>query len=96
MYGDSAQAEIAKLVSEHRFQSEATATRGFQGTESTDPNAESGPVQFEKGIEGITTNVPKGDDIFGLDRFLDQAKRGKRDKEGDSASSTEKRPRTSA
>ncbi|RCH92669.1 mRNA splicing protein, partial [Rhizopus stolonifer] len=52
--------------------------KGFQGTEGGETSA--GPVEFEK----ETMAKPKTDkDVFGLDTFLNKAKKGKRAREDD-------------
>lgn len=74
--------EYEKLKSTDRFR----ADKGFSGTEASGPRA--GPVQFEK----------KSEDLFGLGRFLDEAKggdsrEGDRKRGGDSKAGEEKRTR---
>lgn len=62
--------------------------KGFQGTEGGESS--SGPVEFEKETLGQPKKVDK--DVFGLDTFLNKAKKGKRAREDDD-SDDEKRKR---
>ncbi|KAI8393998.1 SKIP/SNW domain-containing protein [Radiomyces spectabilis] len=50
--------------------------RGFQGAEGG--QGSSGPVEFEKEIVGGTSQKAADKDVFGLDTFLNKAKKGKR------------------
>lgn len=53
--------------------------KGFQGAEGS--GSSSGPVEFERETLGKPKNTDK--DVFGLDTFLNKAKKGKRTREDD-------------
>ncbi|KAI8636063.1 SKIP/SNW domain-containing protein [Parasitella parasitica] len=63
--------------------------KGFQGTEGGESS--SGPVEFEKETLGQPKKVDK--DVFGLDTFLNKAKKGKRVREDNDDSDDERRKR---
>lgn len=69
MYGGKE--DLEALRANKRF----VADKGFQGTEGGEGSSRSGPVQFEK----------EADDPFGLDAFLDTAKKAskRKDEDGD-------------
>lgn len=61
--------------------------KGFQGAEGGSQGHQ-GPVEFEKEILG----KPKTDkDVFGLDTFLNKAKKGKRAREDDDSDEDDRR-----
>ncbi|CAO0790929.1 unnamed protein product [Mucor circinelloides] len=63
--------------------------KGFQGTEGGESS--SGPVEFEKETLAQPKKVEK--DVFGLDTFLNKAKKGKRAREDDGDSDDDRRKR---
>ncbi|CEP16637.1 hypothetical protein [Parasitella parasitica] len=63
--------------------------KGFQGTEGGESS--SGPVEFEKETLAQPKKVDK--DVFGLDTFLNKAKKGKRARDDDDESDDERRKR---
>ena len=65
-----------------RLLGEGAPHRGFSGTEGSGSGSREGPVQFEK----------EQDDVFGLEEFMNTAKRG-RDKDGDRSDRSPKRRR---
>lgn len=74
-FGGGTEDGIAKALTNDRFDlgsSKIGRGLGYDGT-SGDQEVRDGPVQFEKDI----SIVPGGDvDIFGVDKFLDAAKKG--------------------
>jgi SNW domain-containing protein 1 len=68
--------DLERSIKQDRF----GVRKGFQGTEGGESS--SGPVEFERETLGKSTaKVDK--DVFGLDTFLNKAKKGKRAREDD-------------
>ena len=57
----------------HKSAKKFVADKGFEGTQGGQTAGRSGPVQFEKAAGKPA--VPVSDDPFGLDAFLDKAKK---------------------
>ncbi|KAL1411826.1 mRNA splicing protein [Vanrija albida] len=69
-FGGGTEDGIREEMSKDRFQL-GNATRGFEGADKAE--ASSGPVQFEK---DVVVALDGSSDPFGVEKFLDQAKRG--------------------
>jgi SNW domain-containing protein 1 len=65
-YGGGTEEGIGKQLANDRF-GLGVAQRGFEGADIQE--VREGPVQFEKDVAG---------DVFGVDKFLDEAKAGKK------------------
>ncbi|KAJ1660768.1 mRNA splicing protein [Dispira simplex] len=82
-YGGGSAENITGMLQQERF--EGTSSR-FQGTtEGAAPPTRDGPVQFEKSTTATVTTSKPSADLFGLDQFLERAKKSKRDLPEDSA-----------
>jgi SNW domain-containing protein 1 len=66
--------------------------KGFQGAEGG-ASSSSGPVEFERETLGKSTGKSTDKDVFGLDTFLNKAKKGKRTREEDDDSDDDRRKR---
>jgi len=79
--GDDGAETLEKIQGTNRFESLGRAPKeGFKGTDTTEKRE--GPVMFEKDDTGLSTvkvlkdNNAKNDDPFGIDKLIDEAKRG--------------------
>lgn len=63
--------DLERSIKSDRFGS----SRGFQGTEGGESS--SGPVEFERETLGKPAAKSTDKDVFGLDTFLNKAKKGK-------------------
>lgn len=79
--------DLEKSIRQDKF---GVGRKGFQGAEGEGSN---GPVEFER--ETLSSTAPKKDmkDVFGLDTFLNKAKKGKRTRDDDDDSDDERRKR---
>ncbi|KAI8341986.1 SKIP/SNW domain-containing protein [Chlamydoabsidia padenii] len=67
--------ELERSIHQDKF----GVKRGFKGAESSAAaGGSSGPVEFEKEILGSSRSNAADKDVFGLDTFLNKAKKGKR------------------
>ncbi|KAI9248228.1 SKIP/SNW domain-containing protein [Phascolomyces articulosus] len=73
--GESEAADLEKSIQQDKF----GMRKGFSGADggSGGAGSSSGPVEFEKETLGGRSAAPK-EDVFGLDTFLNKAKKGKR------------------
>jgi SNW domain-containing protein 1 len=78
---DYANAEqLEEAIGQDKF---GLGNRGFKGTDGGKDVRGSGPVEFEKEqLSAAQKKKPEGD-VFGLDTFLNKAKKGKRGNEDD-------------
>lgn len=67
--------DLEKSIKQDKF---GVGRKGFQGAEG---EGSSGPVEFERETMG-SSSAPKSD-VFGLDTFLNKAKKGKRTRDDD-------------
>ncbi|KAJ1983687.1 mRNA splicing protein [Dimargaris verticillata] len=91
-YGGGNAEAITEMLQQDRFEHSST----FQGFKGADANRQSsGPVQFEKSQPTAYTAVKSTSDVFGLDQFMEQAKRLKRSSDAPAkpSGSPSKRPR---
>ncbi|KAG1450771.1 hypothetical protein G6F56_008253 [Rhizopus delemar] len=70
--------DLENAIKQDKF---GTNRKGFQGAEGS---GSSGPVEFEREMLGKPKTTDK--DVFGLDTFLNKAKKGKRAREEDDES----------
>jgi SNW domain-containing protein 1 len=69
--------DLERSIKQERF----GASRGFQGTEGGESS--NGPVEFERETMGKPAAKSTDKDVFGLDTFLNKAKKGKRTRDDD-------------
>ncbi|KAI9490260.1 SKIP/SNW domain-containing protein [Zychaea mexicana] len=70
--GDAEAADLESSIKQDKF----GIRKGFSGADGSGEGGSSGPVEFEKETVG-GRSAPK-EDVFGLDTFLNKAKKGKR------------------
>lgn len=72
--------QLEEAISQDKF---GLGNRGFKGTEGAQDVRGSGPVEFEREqVNAAQKKKPEGD-VFGLDTFLNKAKKGKRGNDDD-------------
>ncbi|ORX50495.1 hypothetical protein DM01DRAFT_1337673 [Hesseltinella vesiculosa] len=76
IFGSMDSDELEKSIHQDKF----GVKHGFKGAEGGVAGSSSGPVEFEKEIK-VTKSSKKQDDVYGLDTFLNKAKKGKRSHE---------------
>ncbi|KAJ1978348.1 mRNA splicing protein [Dimargaris xerosporica] len=74
-YGGGNAETITEMLEQDRFEHTSTF-QGFKGVDAT--RQSSGPVQFEKSQPATSTTAKPTSDVFGLNRFMEEAKRLKR------------------
>ncbi|KAI8358467.1 SKIP/SNW domain-containing protein [Choanephora cucurbitarum] len=77
--------DLERAIRQDRF----STRKGFQGTEGGESS--SGPVEFEK--ETLAAPKSASKDVFGLDTFLNKAKKGKRSRDDEEDSDDDRRKR---
>ncbi|KAL0087878.1 SKIP/SNW domain-containing protein [Phycomyces blakesleeanus] len=81
--------DIEQSIKQDKF---GIGRKGFQGAEGGEGS--SGPVEFEKETIGGRQKAKDADkDVFGLDTFLNKAKKGKRAREDDGSDDEDRRKR---
>lgn len=70
--------DLERSIKQDKF---GTNRKGFQGTDGGGGEGSSGPVEFERETLGKPKSTDK--DVFGLDTFLNKAKKGKRARDDD-------------
>lgn len=83
-FGGGTEEGIAEELSKDRFN--MGRTRGFEGADTSE--VRSGPVQFEK---DVVVSLDGTSDPFGVEKFLDDAKRGGKRAVGDGSEAREER-----
>ncbi|GAA5813830.1 hypothetical protein MFLAVUS_007317 [Mucor flavus] len=79
--------DLERSIKQDRF---GTNRKGFQGTDGGGEGS-SGPVEFERETLGKPKSTDK--DVFGLDTFLNKAKKGKRARDDDEEDDDDRRKR---
>lgn len=81
--------DLERSIRQDKF----STRKGFQGAEGGADSSSSGPVEFERETLRASTSKSTDKDVFGLDTFLNKAKKGKRAREGDDDNDDDRRKR---
>lgn len=78
VFGSTNADDLENSIKQDRF---GTNRKGFQGTDGGEGS--NGPVEFERETLGKPAAKSTDKDVFGLDTFLNKAKKGKRTRDDD-------------